>query len=175
MRNNKVYMMVIMAMFIALVTVATYIGVPWPLASGGYMHLGTLVLYVIAIAYGKEYGAVAGGVGMMIFDLNSPYSEWAIGTLVVRAAMGYVVGLIAEDRKNESQGTSNIRNIIAFIAGGVVLTTGYYFFEAIFLTTFEKAFTSIPGNLVQLTLGAFALVLVPVFKKIEDLQLKRDY
>jgi uncharacterized membrane protein len=167
MRNNEVRVIVITGVLIALTTVATYIGVPWPMAEGGYMHIGTLVMLIIALAFGKRYGALSGGIGMFLFDMFSRYTAWMFGTLVVRLIMGYVVGLIAYDRKNESQGTNLVLNIIAFVVGGIIFLVGSYFYEAIFLTTFEKAFTSIMGNVVQLSLGALALLIVPVIKRID--------
>lgn len=170
MRNQSVTKIVLGAIFISLVFVATYIGVPWPFASGGYMHLGTLVLLIIALSFGKEYGALAGGIGMGLFDLLSPYAVWAPGTFVVRLIMGYVVGMIAYNHKGEEQGTSVVRNIIAIVAGMAIMIPGYYFYEALFLTTFKAAFASIPGNVVQFTLGAFSLIIVPVINR-----LKKDF
>ena len=168
MRNQSVRKIVLSAIFISLVFVATYIGVPWPFASGGYMHLGTLVLLIIAITFGKEYGALAGGIGMGLFDLFSPYAMWAPGTFLVRMLMGYVVGMVAYNKKNEEQGTNFIRNIVAIVAGAVIMIPGYYFYEAIFLTDFKAAFGSIPGNLIQFTLGAFSLVVVPIISRIKQ-------
>jgi uncharacterized membrane protein len=122
---------------------------------------------IIAIAFGKEYGALAGGIGMGLFDLLSPYAMWAPGTFVVRLLMGYVVGLVAFDNRNEEQGTSLLRNILAIIAGATIMIPGYYFYEAIFLTDFNAAFASIPGNLIQFTLGAFSLGIVPVIIRLK--------
>jgi len=167
MRNKSVTHIVFGAVFISLVFVATYIGVPWPFASGGYMHLGTLVLLIIAITFGKEYGALSGGIGMGLFDLLSPYAMWAPGTFLVRMFMGYIVGLVAYDRKNEEQGTNIVRNILAIVAGAAIMIPGYYLYEATFLTDFRAAFASIPGNLVQFTLGAFSLVVVPIIIRIK--------
>lgn len=170
MRNQDVTKIVLAAIFISLVFVATYIGVPWPFASGGYMHLGTLVLLIIAISFGKEYGALAGGIGMGLFDLLSPYAMWAPGTFLVRMFMGYIVGLIAYDYVKKQQGTSFIRNVLAIVAGAAIMIPGYYLYEAIFLTDFKAAYASIPGNLVQFTLGAFSLVIVPII-----IRLKKTY
>lgn len=168
MRNQSVKKIVLSAIFISLVFVATYIGVPWPFASGGYMHLGTLVLLIIAITFGKEYGALAGGIGMGLFDLFSPYAMWAPGTFLVRMFMGYVVGMVAYDNKKEEQGTNLIRNIVAIVAGAVIMIPGYYLYEAVFLTDFKAALGSIPGNLIQFTLGAFSLVVVPIISRIKQ-------
>jgi uncharacterized membrane protein len=147
------------AMFIAIVVVATFINVPFPGAAGGLVHLGTLVMLTISMKYGKFYGMIGGGVGMFIFDVLGGWMAWAPGTLVVRLLMGYVVGVIAYD-KVKGQGQSVLKNIIAFFAGLIVMVVGYYLYEAIFLTTFEAALVSIPGNLIQFAIGVFAFPLV---------------
>jgi len=170
MRNQNVKKIVLSAIFISLVFVATYIGIPWPFSSGGYMHLGTLVLLIIAISFGKEYGALAGGVGMGLFDLLSPYAMWAPGTFIVRLLMGYIVGMVAYDIKKKEQGTNILLNIIAIVCGAAVMIPGYYFYEAFFLTDFKASFASIPGNLIQFTLGAFSLGVVPIILRIKQSQ-----
>ena len=110
MRSKDTQRIVFSGMFIALVTVATFINVPYPGSAGGLMHLGTLMMFIIALKFGKTYGALSGGIGMYIFDLIGGYGIWAPGTLVVRLIMGYVVGWIAQDEKG--QGSNIYRNII---------------------------------------------------------------
>jgi len=129
------------------------------------MHLGTLTALIIAIAFGRKYGALSGGIGMFIFDLFSPYAVWALGTLIVRFTMGYVVGMIAESPEEETMGINVLRNLMAIIAGAIVMIVGYYLYEAIFLTDFRAALLSISGNVVQFTLGLFALAIVPLIRK----------
>ena len=63
MKNNDTNRIVATALFIALVTVVTMFWFPTPGATGGYMHLGTLVLLVIALRFGKNYGLIAGAIG----------------------------------------------------------------------------------------------------------------
>ena len=167
MRNKRVMSMVLVSMFIAMVTITTYIGVPWPFAAGGYMHLGTLTALIIALAFGKKYGAISSGVGMAIFDFFSPYAVWTLGTLVVRFAMGYVVGTVAHNNKTGEQGTNVLRNIVAIALGAVVMIVGYYLFEAIFLTDFRTALVSITGNVIQFTLGLLSLLIVPAINVIQ--------
>ena len=163
--NDRIRFMIFSALFIALVFVGTNIGIPWPNALGGYMHLGTLISLIIAIAFGKNYGALAAGIGMALFDYfgyGGAYAVWTVGTLITRFAMGYVVGYIAYDNKTETQGTNIIRNIIAILAGMIVMIIGYYLYEAIVLSNFTVALASIFGNVVQFILGMFAIVVVPL-------------
>ena len=153
-------------MFIALVVVATFINIPYPGSVGGLMHLGTLVLYIIAIKYGKTYGALAGGIGMGIFDVLGGWMIWAPGTLVVRLIMGYVVGHVAQSE--EGQGNNIYKNLMAIAAGAVVMLVGYYLYEAIFITSFSIAVASIVGNLAQIAVGLLSLAVISFLPNLEE-------
>lgn len=158
---------VLSGMFIALVTVSTFINIPYPGAAGGLMHLGTLMLFIISLKFGKTYGALAGGVGMGIFDVLGGWMAWAPVTFIVRFLMGFVVGWIAQDKNG--QGKNIYKNVLAIVAGSLVFLAGYYLYEAVFLTTFEAALVSIPGNLAQIGVGLFSLLIIlyiPDIKKI---------
>jgi uncharacterized membrane protein len=167
MRNKDVKKIVLSAMFVTLVFVATFINVPFPGASGGLVHLGTLVMLIIAIRYGKSYGAIAGGIGMTLFDIMGGWMAWAPGTFVVRLCMGYVVGLVAQDKKF-NQGGNIYKNILAWFVGLIVMVIGYYLYEAIFLTTFSAALLSIPGNIIQFAIGFAAPFIAYSMKYIKD-------
>ena len=176
-RNTKTITMI--GIMIALVTVATYIGIPTPGSMGGYIHLGTLVTFVIALKYGKEIGALTGGIGAALFDIFSLYTLWAPGTLVIRLVMGYTVGKIAET--DEGQGISMKKNVIAILVGGVILLVGYFIYQLFILGLFGEtdpnqigavaAFTSIPGNVMQIVLG---LVALQVIKYLPDFKGKNN-
>lgn len=167
MKTKDTRRIVLSGMFIALVTVATFINVPYPGSAGGLMHLGTLMLFIISLKFGKTYGALAGGIGMGIFDTLGGYGAWIPVTIIVRFIMGYVVGRVSEDE--QGQGANIYKNIIAIILGSIIMLFGYYFYEALFLTTFSAALGSIPGNLAQIAIGLISLaVLKYVPEIIED-------
>ncbi len=88
------------AMFAALVFVATYsfvINIP---ATGGYFNLGEIVIYVAALVFGPLVGGFAGGVGAAISDaLVAP--QFALGTLVIKALEGVVVGYLGKKTVNK--------------------------------------------------------------------------
>ena len=65
--------LVITALFIALVYVATWlINIRLPLAgSGGLIHLGNVPLFIGAMLFGRRTGAIAGACGMGLFDIMS--------------------------------------------------------------------------------------------------------
>ena len=166
MKNKDTNRIVMTAMFVSLVMAATYIGFPTPDSVGGYIHFGTLVMLAIAIKYGKYYGAMAGGIGMALFDIFSPlgYAAWAPATLIIRLAMGFVVGVIANDPV-KGQGGNIYRNIIAFVASMFIMLPGYFVFQAWLLSAgdgggYDKAVLGIPGNLVQFVVGLVAFYLI---------------
>lgn len=154
-------------MFIALTVVATFINIPYPGSAGGLMHLGTLMLIIISLKYGKHYGALAGGIGMGLFDILGGWMAWAPGTIVVRLLMGYMIGLIAQDKKG--QGSNTLKNVLAIIVGALVMIGGYYLYEAVFLTTFPAALLSINGNIAQIIIGFLGILAVPLIQGIEQL------
>lgn len=139
--NNQTKLMVLTALFTAIVTIMTFINLPLFGAQGGLIHLGYVALFPIAIIYGKRVGMIAGGVGMGLFDILSGWSAWAPGTLVIVGIIGYVVGAITERNK------SFLFMVIAMLIGSVISITGYFFYNA-FIMGFgiESALVSIAGD-----------------------------
>ena len=167
--TNKTKVMVRTAIFIAIVFVATNIRIhiPFFMAQGGLVHIGTLVTFVIAVKYGKKYGALAGGIGMALFDLLSEWAVWAPGTFVARILSGYVFGWISESK--EGQGKNMTKNILALIAGGGIIVFVYLMFEAFYLGYgLQVAVLSIPGNLLQLLIASFGLFILKSMPELEN-------
>ena len=154
-------------MFSAIIFVFTYIGVQVPAfgAFGGLTHMGTLVMFIISIKYGKYYGALSGAIGMTLFDLLSPWAAWAPGTFVVRIIAGYVFGLVAESK--EGQGMSMTKNWLSLGLGGLVIVVGYFMFEALFLGSGLAALRSIPGNILQLVIASAGIF---IYKSMPELR-----
>ena len=160
-RPSRVKELTLSSIFIASVFVATYINIHVPIlmGQGGLVHLGTLVMFVIAVKYGKTYGALAGGIGMALFDVLSIWAIWAPGTLVVRLIAGFVMGTVA--LSPEGQGKSTPRNILALLAGGAIIILGYWLFEGLFLGVgLGPAVGSIPGNILQIVIASAGLFLL---------------
>lgn len=51
----------------------------------------------VPLIFGKKSGAIAGGVGMGLFDLLSGWTAWAPFTLIIVGLMGYAVGAITKN------------------------------------------------------------------------------
>ena len=98
--TEQVRFLTVTAIGIALVYVFTWlINIRLPFApQGGLIHLGNVPLFIFAIVFGKKTGAIAGGVGMGLFDLLSGWTAWAPFTFVIVGCMGFVMGLQRRSR-----------------------------------------------------------------------------
>lgn len=154
--KNNILFLTLTALFIAMTYVFTaFINIKLPIASnGGLVHLGNVPLFIGAILFGKKLGALAGGIGMGLFDLLSGWTLWAPFTLVIVGTMGFVVGLIAEKKP------SFVFYIISIVAACAIKIVGYYFAEVIIYQNWIAPFASIPGNIVQISVAA--VIVLPI-------------
>lgn len=154
--KNHILFLTLTALFVALTYAFTaFLNIKLPIAAnGGLVHLGNVPLFIGAIIFGKKLGAIAGGVGMALFDLLSGWTLWAPFTLIIVASMGFVVGLIAEKKPKF------VWFVVAMIAACAIKITGYYIAEGIIYGNFIAPLTSIPGNLVQI--GVAAVIVLPI-------------
>lgn len=157
--NVSIRFLTVTALFVALTYVFTaFVNVRLPIAAnGGLIHLGNVPLFIGAIIFGKRTGAIAGGIGMGLFDLLSGWTLWAPFTLVVVGLMGYTVGRLTE--RKEHKGMAWI--VAALAAACVIKIVGYYIAEVVIYGNLYAPIASIPGNLVQIGVAA-AVVLVAI-------------
>lgn len=164
-KSISLFEIVITALFIALTYVFTaVVNIKLPIAAnGGLVHLGNVPLFIGAILFGKRVGAIAGGVGMALFDLFSGWTAWAPFTLVTVGLMGFVVGLIAEKKPKFGW------YVLAIAAATVIKIIGYYIAEGVIVQNWVKPITSIPGNLVQIGVAAvMVLAIIVPLRKVAD-------
>ena len=155
---SNIRFITITALFIALTYVFTaFINIRLPItANGGLIHLGNVPLFICAIIFGKKSGAIAGGVGMGLFDLLSGWTLWAPFTFVIVGLMGFVVGWITEKKKGYGW------YVVAMLAACVIKIVGYYIAEGIIYGNWVSPVLSIPGNLVQIGVAAVIVLIVIV-------------
>lgn len=156
--TSSVQFLTVTAIFVALTYIFTaFINVRLPIAAnGGLIHLGNVPLFIGAIIFGKKTGAIAGGVGMGLFDLLSGWTLWAPFTFVIVALMGFTVGKLTEDEKHQ-----NFKwYVIAIAAACVIKDVGYYIAEVVIYGNPFSPVTSIPGNLVQIGVAAVITLIV---------------
>ncbi|MGE7839530.1 ECF transporter S component [Lysinibacillus sp. NPDC093712] len=163
--HSRTFDLILSAMLIALVFVATLtLNIKLPIkANGGLVHLGTGMLFTASILFGSKKGAIAGAIGMGLFDVVSGWMLWAPITFVARGLQGYIVGKIAWS--NGRKGNSIPFNLFAMIISVPFMIAVYYVGEAILYANWIAPLTSIPGDLVQNILGMIVAIPVCVLLK----------
>lgn len=157
---NQTKQLVYAALGIALVFICTvFVNVRLPVAAnGGLIHLGNVPLFIIAILYGRWLGALAGGIGMALFDVVGGWFLWAPFTLIIVGLMGYTVGAICEKNQRLTA------YVLALVVACIIKVVGYYGAEAIIYGNWLIPMTSIPGNLIQI--GVASVIVLPVVLKL---------
>lgn len=169
--KTRTFNLILTAMLISLVFVSTLVlNIKLPIAAnGGLVHLGTAMLFIASILFGPKKGALAGAIGMGLFDLVSGWTLWAPFTVVARGLQGYLVGKIAWSfgRKGSSIGF----NLLATISSIPFMLGIYYICERVLYGSWIIPLASIPGNIVQNVVGIIIAIpvsallrKVPVFK-----------
>lgn len=158
----------LMGLLVAIVFVMTYyIQITLPIAvNGGLIHMGNVALFTVSIVLGKKRGAAAGAFGMGLFDILSGWIAWAPYTFVIRGVMGYLIGSIAD--RGGAGGKNIVLNGLAIVIGAIWMILGYYGAEGIMYGNWVAPATSIPGNLIQLVIGA--AVALPLSKMLGRVQ-----
>ena len=68
--------------------------------------------------------------------------------------MGFVVGLISEKKKGFGW------SVFAMLMALIIKIVGYYFAEVIIYGNWVAPFTSIPGNIIQVSVAAVIVMIV---------------
>lgn len=144
----------LLALLIALTTVATMIvQIPIP-ATQGYINVGDAMVFTSALLFDPAAGLLAGGVGSALADWFSGYQQFAPYTLVIKGLEGLIAGLIAWGLlKGRPRATAVgiASTIAAMVIGGAVMVGGYYAVEQFIMG--KAAAAEVPGNLFQVLAG----------------------
>lgn len=145
--------------------------IPIP-ATGGYANLGDGVILLCAFMMHPLWAAAAAGIGSMLADLLAGYSSYALGTLVIKAGVAFIAGVIF---LHFAKGKSKKSELLIMIAAGIVaeafMVAGYFVYEALFLGIGMGATGAILGNVGQGVVGVIvACITSPVLRSIDELK-----
>lgn len=158
------------AMFVALTLIFTAfvnIHIPSFGGAGGLIHLGNVPLFIGAMIYGKRTGAVAGALGMGLFDILSGWVMWAPCTIITCGLMGFAVGAICEKKK------TIFNKMLAVGVALLIKIIGYFAFEAMIMGSgILAAFKSIPGNIIQVIVAAVivCMIITPLERGLRNIR-----
>jgi uncharacterized membrane protein len=143
----------ITAVSIAIVALfVTIIRIPVP-ATGGYWHLGVLAETFVSVAFGPILGMIASGLGAAMADVFSGFASFAPLTLIAHGSTGLIVGWLGWRQNWNAM-------LLAWLLGGFAQVAVYFIGEAtVYGFGMAGATAELPGNLVQVGLGFFGLIL----------------
>lgn len=129
-------------------------------STGGYFDVGEIMVYIAALVMGPYVGAFAGGVGSALSDaLLAP--QFAPGTLVIKAAEGFIVGYLG--RKGYGALPEGVQRRMGVILGGavgvIVFAIGVAFFPDVSLSLGQLPYTPVVATPdVGLSLAVWAIL-----------------
>ena len=171
MKRISTFRVVVSALFSALICVATML-VPVPIpATGGYANLGDGIILICAFLLDPVCAVAAAGIGSMLADLLAGYASFAPATLVIKAGVALIAGVIMRAMvKKDMPGRKLIAMILSGIAAELLMILGYFFYEAVVMGIGIGAAVGIPGNIGQGVVGIIvACVVTPVLTRSREL------
>lgn len=166
---NDAISLSIMSIFAAITCILTMtVTIPVP-ATGGYINIGDLGVMLAGLIFGPIIGFMSGGVGSALADIFLGFPIWAPATFVVKGLEGFVVGLIANPRI--FHGKRTYKDILAVIAGGLLMVLGYFIVELlVFNFGMVASLSEVPGNFFQFIFGAIGSIILIVILRISILK-----
>ncbi len=152
----------LMAALIALLTAYVGLDILFFLSMrSGYAHLGDVGIVLASLVMGP-FAAVPAALGSAIADLLAGYVTYAPFTLIIKGAMGFILGkwLIAK--------RFSVRNIALLVVTAAFMV-GAYFLTDTLLYGVEAAIGSILGNCIQgVAMVAGGVVLAPLYCSLPE-------
>lgn len=145
---------VMTALLAALACVATMVLVV-PSPTGGYMNLGDAVVLLGAYLLGPAWGALAGGIGPAMADLLAGYTVYVPATLVIKAVMAVLAGLLYKALREKPGGL-----LVCSIVAEIPMVVGYWLYDGLLMHSLSGSAAGIPSNLAQAAFGVVASVLL---------------
>lgn len=152
MKNNKLFKMVVTAMFTAMIFILTrFISVP---VAAGYVHFGDALVYLVASVMGGPWGFFAAAVGEALADIASGWISYAPATLIVKALIAMPFVLVWK----KSEKILTLRTALLTIPAGAITVLGYFAADLII----DKAYAviNILGNVIQAVGSAVIFIVI---------------
>lgn len=126
------------SLFSALTAVITIItGALVPSPTGGYAHIGDMIIFVAALLLGRKIGGITGIVGSVVADFWLAYPRWYV-SILAHGLEGFIAGF-GKDR------SIVVQVALCAFAGFVMAST--YFFINVFIKGYPLAIISFARDL----------------------------
>lgn len=158
--QNRTSRLVLSAIMMCLITIATmFIRIPIPFTQG-YAHLGDAMVFLSVLVLGWRYGAVVAGVGSMLADILGGYAVWAPWTLVIKGCMAVFMGIFIAEALKKQRGHKVIIvfEILGMAIAGLFMVAGYYVAEGVIYGNWTAPMLGVPWNIGQFVVGMIVAI-----------------
>lgn len=154
----------LIGVFSALICLLTMvISIPIP-ATQGFINIGDAGVMICGMLFGPIIGGFSGGIGSSLADILLGYTIYAPGTLIIKGLEGFIVGIIANPKKYYKK--INYRDILAVIAGGLLMVYGYFLYEVFVYGYAAAVYELFLNGIIQFGLGGLiALIFISTARK----------
>lgn len=157
-RTSKIYNLVMTALIMGLVMLATStFRIPSPFTQG-YVHLGDTMIFLGVLVLGRKNGTIAAGIGSALADVLAGYAIYAPWTLIIKALMAFVMATFIDIMASRGKASARIAGlplaeIIGMILAGIVMAAGYCIVDGVFAGNMAAGLLGVPANIGQFAVG----------------------
>ena len=141
--------LVIAALLISLVAVATMVIQIPVAATSGYINFGDTIIFASSLVFGPVHGLLAGGLGSAAADVLSGYGQWAPFTLLVKGFEGLLCGFIFHTILRGRTKAGIVPAVLSMLVAGAWMVTGYFLVGFYLTRSVGAALAEVPGNSIQ--------------------------
>lgn len=160
MKNNQIYRIVLTALGMALVFIATMF-IKIPNALDGYFNLGDGFILLFASFLNPFESFLIGGLGSGLADVAGGYAYYFIFTFIIKGLEGVVVSIIMNKHKSKPT------QITSYTIGSIIMVFGYFIAKYILKQSWPMAIAEVIPNVFQGVAGIIiALIAYPIILKL---------
>lgn len=159
MKNKKIMLLTVTALFTALVTVATMV-IQIPIGRG-YLHFGDSVIYLAACVLPAPCSLFAASVGAALADLFTGYAVYAPATFIIKAlnALPFILMRIYLKRKGKDDRIISWQICLMLVPATLATLLGYYIADSIIAGAEVALVSAITSGWIQ-PAGSLAVFIV---------------
>lgn len=157
-RTSNIYKLVMTALIMGLIMLATStFRIPSPFTQG-YVHLGDTMIFLGVLVLGKKHGTVAAGIGSALADVMAGYAIYAPWTLIIKGLMAFVMAAFIEAMSGRSKANLRIAGLpvielIGMVLAGIVMAAGYCIVDGVMAGNMLSGLLGVPANIGQFAVG----------------------
>ena len=163
--NDRTGILVMTALMICLVMVATLsIRIPNPFTQG-YVHLGDTMVFLSVLLLGRNRGALAAGLGSGLADVVGGYVAYAPFTLVIKVLnffiiVAFIASFLKKQKHHVRIGSVPVIEIIGMVLAGIEMVIGYALVDGMLAGNLITGFLGAPFNVGQFVVGLILATLL---------------